>query len=757
MEVDEQKNESMTSSENNSVIGDNLNTSGNEVISESLSCDERNIEESKTKDTFDDSKNGSNNTCEKPIAGFKKPFSLIIGPKRGKIGKIRRMTNDVSSVSSVPLTASLLANEETTETIQPKDDALKIDKSISKNTPEENVTSDTKDIPVPYTEPSWGGKPMEEYKLEVLKSGVILETINLTESFYVVGRLPSCHLSLAHPTISRYHAIIQYRAIEDTSETSKDIQLDTNQKTTTKNSKGFYLYDLESTHGTFWNSHRIKPRTYVRLHGGHMIKFGCSQRKYILQAPAEDQEDESELTVTELKEKRLDKIREKQELEIRLQEEEKAKEKSREAEESGGIDWGMGEDADEETDLTENPYATMTEEELYLDDPKKTLRGWFEREGYDLQYQVEEKRIGQFLCWVDLPKECFGGRSMKAEALVKGKKKEAVIQSALEACRILDRHGLLRQANHESRKRKARNWEEEDYYDSDEDNFLDRTGTVERKREQRMKQAGKLEEKVETYNTLIEKHNEIVNKISHLTNRLKEAQANSAKEKESNEDSLDAFMSSLTSFTLSKSDITKMKVELQNLRKEEEKLIKLINLAKPANLPPLVSQAPTGDKKYQTYQRSKLFMKKSSQLERRRKLFQNNSETAVSSNNTLDNEEEEDNVQEEGNKVRDIEDVGESKCKKSVPFKDPEEKTQNNTKSIIESINTSSTLLSQNMERSKPSVGDNKKQKDRKSEKSKGIKKHYDQDVHSDDYSTWLPPQDQTGDGRTSLNDKYGY
>lgn len=55
----------------------------------------------------------------------------------------------------------------------------------------------------------------------------------------------------------------------------------------------------------------------------------------------------------------------------------------------------------------------------------------------------------------------------------------------------------------ESRKRKTRNWEEEDYYDSDEDNFLDRTGTVERKREQRMKQAGKLEEKIETYNTLV--------------------------------------------------------------------------------------------------------------------------------------------------------------------------------------------------------------------------------------------------------------
>lgn len=55
----------------------------------------------------------------------------------------------------------------------------------------------------------------------------------------------------------------------------------------------------------------------------------------------------------------------------------------------------------------------------------------------------------------------------------------------------------------ESRRKKARNWEEEDYYDSDEDNFLDRTGTIERKREQRMKQAGKFEDKVETYSSLV--------------------------------------------------------------------------------------------------------------------------------------------------------------------------------------------------------------------------------------------------------------
>lgn len=53
----------------------------------------------------------------------------------------------------------------------------------------------------------------------------------------------------------------------------------------------------------------------------------------------------------------------------------------------------------------------------------------------------------------------------------------------------------------ESRKRKQKNWEADDFYDSDEDTFLDRTGTIEKKRFMRMKKAGK--DEAETYESLV--------------------------------------------------------------------------------------------------------------------------------------------------------------------------------------------------------------------------------------------------------------
>ena len=120
---------------------------------------------------------------------------------------------------------------------------------------------------LPFKVPSWSGVPEDLYSLEVLKNGCIISNIDLTSKpFHVFGRLPNCDVSLEHPSVSRYHAVIQYK----TSDSSNS-------------EKGFYIYDLGSTHGTTVNKSRIEPKRYYRLRVGYVFKFGGSSRLFILQ------------------------------------------------------------------------------------------------------------------------------------------------------------------------------------------------------------------------------------------------------------------------------------------------------------------------------------------------------------------------------------------------------------------------------------------------------------------------------------------
>ena len=120
---------------------------------------------------------------------------------------------------------------------------------------------------LPYKVPSWSGIPDDLYNLEVLKNGCIISNIDLTSKpFHVFGRLPNCDVSLEHPSVSRYHAVIQYK----TSDSSNS-------------EKGFYIYDLGSTHGTTVNKSRLEPKRYYRLRVGYVFKFGGSSRLFILQ------------------------------------------------------------------------------------------------------------------------------------------------------------------------------------------------------------------------------------------------------------------------------------------------------------------------------------------------------------------------------------------------------------------------------------------------------------------------------------------
>jgi pSer/pThr/pTyr-binding forkhead associated (FHA) protein len=93
----------------------------------------------------------------------------------------------------------------------------------------------------------------------------VVEHLDLASApFLVFGRNPECsHLVLAHPTISRQHAVIQHG----------------------KNDGEMYICDLGSTHGTAVNMEKLRPNVFVRIYVGDIILFGKSSRFYVIDGP----------------------------------------------------------------------------------------------------------------------------------------------------------------------------------------------------------------------------------------------------------------------------------------------------------------------------------------------------------------------------------------------------------------------------------------------------------------------------------------
>lgn len=566
------------------------------------------------------------------------------------------------------------------------------------------------DVPLPYNEPSWGGIPPPIYSFEIIKNGTFIETYHIRSSYVVFGRLDVCNIIFEHPSVSRYHAILQY------------CQGDS------KHDKGFYLYDLGSTHGTFLNKEKVTPKIYYKLKVGYVIKFGGSSRLHIFQGP-EEEEVEKESTTPKI--------------------------------EQDMCTWGMAEDAEEEEDLSENPFAlSIPNEELYLEDPKKTLRNWFEREGYELEYDVEEKGFRTFVCRVQLPIDTPTGDYMPVEASVTGKKKEAVIACALEACRTLDRLGLLRQSNQESRQKKKKKWEENDYYDSDEDTFLDRTGTIEKKREMRKRIEKKKE--AETFESIEAKLKVVTDEICEIEKKLSVNKSDVKSENDSEVDTLEAYMSNLSDskgMASDKIERRKLRYNLQEAEKEKTHLEKLLDIARPTKLPSVSKYPGMIGKRLKT----KLQIPTSKK-----------EEIVIPSSKFNENGEEEDEDSDSENMAaKSSKDIDKSVDESSV--KNSEEKVVK-TYGLIFNINNPDEELnpitkersnekleiSESVECSKKRVVGCEKPKDTKPprKKKKNEKMEQNVDVYTagnSDYSTWVPPTGQSGDGMTHLNAKYGY
>ncbi|KAL8006378.1 putative forkhead-associated (FHA) domain, SMAD/FHA domain superfamily [Plasmopara halstedii] len=160
-----------------------------------------------------------------------------------------------------------------------------------------------------YSPPEWSisGSNVFGIYMDVIKGGVVVESLQLPctngRSYVLAGRMATvCDWTLAHPSISRTHAALQF-----------DQQ------------GALFLYDIRSTHGCFVNKKRIPVEEFVRLHIGDVLGFGESTRLYAVCGPPE-------LLPAEYESLNLEKFRE------RL----KRKDDQRE------VSWGFKDDAEEE-------------------------------------------------------------------------------------------------------------------------------------------------------------------------------------------------------------------------------------------------------------------------------------------------------------------------------------------------------------------------------------------------------------------------
>ena len=99
----------------------------------------------------------------------------------------------------------------------------------------------------------------------------LLDTYHISkQSSYLFGRERKvADVPVDHPSLSKQHAVLQYRALPSSGEGAKLLCRP-------------YLMDLESTNGTFVNGVRLDPARYYELRRGDVITFGASTREYVL-------------------------------------------------------------------------------------------------------------------------------------------------------------------------------------------------------------------------------------------------------------------------------------------------------------------------------------------------------------------------------------------------------------------------------------------------------------------------------------------
>ncbi|KXH48882.1 FHA domain-containing protein [Colletotrichum salicis] len=141
--------------------------------------------------------------------------------------------------------------------------------------------ADGTSVALKYHEPAEARKPppRDQWKLFVFKGADIVDTVDLNlRSCWLMGREAAVvDFAAEHPSISKQHAVIQFRHVEKRNEFGDRI-----------GKVKPYLIDLESANGTVLNGDKVAESRYYELRDKDMIKLGHSTREYVLMLVPKD-------------------------------------------------------------------------------------------------------------------------------------------------------------------------------------------------------------------------------------------------------------------------------------------------------------------------------------------------------------------------------------------------------------------------------------------------------------------------------------
>ncbi|KAI9573594.1 SMAD/FHA domain-containing protein [Boletus coccyginus] len=124
-----------------------------------------------------------------------------------------------------------------------------------------------------YNEPPEARKPALGWRLYVFKGSEQTELLHIhRQSAYLIGRDRTvADIFIEHPSCSKQHAVIQHRQVQEKDELGG-----------TKPVIKPFIIDLESTNTTHVNDEVIPTTRFYELRAGDVIKFGLSNREYVL-------------------------------------------------------------------------------------------------------------------------------------------------------------------------------------------------------------------------------------------------------------------------------------------------------------------------------------------------------------------------------------------------------------------------------------------------------------------------------------------